>query len=323
MKKFLLFISIIINLYSWELKGTAANLDINSLNLNGNIIWAYQNGEWKTNYPTDNHPTLQTINGGEGFWIYNDITLNDSVKIDNYKWRIGWNLVTPVFENWNLDDKFKNTAPVIWKYDNNKWYLYSKIYTYENTFDTLNIGEGAWVYVPEINIKMNNTPLFCENGKCSKLYTTNTSYNIYLKTNTYNTDLKFAFDLYRYSNNTHYKLAIGPFQINANGITTKEIAVCVEKEGVGGSCKKVDNTTNTFLTYKYGYLGIDSQKIATLFDKSIPNTKEKFSMKIYISGFDINGFKNDNNFGTLGIEGFGTWVSVTNNKSIKFEMEIK
>jgi len=44
---------------------------------------------------------------------------------------------------------------------------------------------------------------------------------------------------------------------------------------------------------------------------------------MYISGFNINGFKKDSNFGTLGIENFGTWVNITNNKSIEFEMEIK
>ena len=323
MKKSILFLTSVIFLNAWQLNGTTKPINITPVDSTDNLIWAYQNGEWKTNFKTDKYPLLTKIDGGEGFWSYSSFYLENDSYNDTYKWKEGWNLVTLIFENWNLEEKFKDNSPAIWTYKNGKWYLYSKVYSYQNTFDTLNKGEGAWVYLPSINIKMNNIPLFCKDGKCSKLYTTDTNYHIYLKTSTYNTDLKFAFDLYRYSNSKHYKLAFGPFEIDGNQIKTSVIPVCVEKEGVGGSCKKVDNTTDTFVTYQNGYIKIDSQKVASLFDKSIPNTKEKFKMKIYIKGFDVNGFKDDADFGTLGIEGFGTWVTVTDNKSIEFEMEIK
>jgi len=321
MKK-LIFLIVNIAIYAWQLKGITYPININSTNNYNNMIWAFQNGQWKTNLLNTKYPILTNIEGGEGFWVYNTYNISNNYKKDTYEWREGWNLVTPVFEKWNMNNKFKGNIPFAWKYQNNKWYLYSPTFTYKNTFNILNIGEAAWVYIPSIDIKMNNTPIFCKDGNCSTLYTTDTAYNIYLKTDTYNTDLKFAFDLYRYSNNTHYKLAFGPFQIDSNGIKTNIIPVCVQKEGVGGSCKKIDNSKDTFLTYSNHYIKINSQKIASLFNKSIPNTKETFLMKIYISGFNVNGFKNDKDFGTLGIEGFGG-VSVTNDKSIEFEMEIK
>ena len=70
------------------------------------------------------------------------------------------------------------------------------------------------------------------------------------------------------------------------------------------------------------YLVIDAQKIAKHFNKTIPNTKEKFLVKFYIQGANLDNFI-DEEFGVLGIEGFGTWVSLHNSKKIEFEMEIK
>jgi hypothetical protein len=96
----------------------------------------------------------------------------------------------------------------------------------------------------------------------------------------------------------------------------------VEKLGVGGSCGIIDNTKETFLTYNNGYLSINAKKIAEHFKKSIPDTKEKFLVKFYIEGFDLNGFTPEN-FGTLGMEGFGTWVSLKNSKKAQFQMELK
>jgi hypothetical protein len=280
--------------------------------------WCYQN-KWKNNFNYGNYPQIKQIQGGEACWVYNTISTN-SEKKDTYQWREGWNFVTPIFQNWNLDDKFRGNALIAWRYINNKWQVYNYNVNGIDNFNTLNIGEGMFVYIPKINAKINTQALFCKNGECSKVITSNKEYKFYLKA-PQNKDIKFALDLFRYSNETHYKLAIGPFKITDNKIDGN-IAVCVEKEGVGGSCGHIDNSNETFLTYNNGYLSIDAQKVANHFNKSIPDTNEKFLVNFYIEGFDLDNFINEN-FGTLGIEGFGTWVSLNNSKKIKFEMELK
>ncbi len=315
-------------LLGWELKGIQGDVNLSELNLSDNIIWAYENGEWKTSYNTSRYTQLRRLTGGMGYWMYKSSNIQTPNQNDNYQWSEGWNLVSPIFEDWNMSEKFKNHALVAWKYENKEWKLYSTIgYFGYTAFNNLTIGEGAWVYLKSIDIKMNNQPIFCENGTCSKIITTNHNYTFSIKTDKFNSDLKFAFDLYRYSNNIHYKLAFGPFQIDQNGIKTENIRVCVQKGNTTDSCKPIDNTNEHFLDYKDGYLFVDAQKIAQSFNRTIPNTKEKFKMKIFIEGFDVAGFKNDQDFGTLGIEdpddSYGVWVKLSNNKSIEFEMEIR
>ncbi len=325
MRKIMIFLSFTIFLFGWELKGIRGDVAIADLNLSRSIIWAYQDGNWTTTDENSKYSKLTNLKGGEGYWIDTDMNIQTGPYInDGYEWQEGWNLVSPVFEKWNMRERFKDKVPFAWKYENGEWklFLLNGINWYRS-FNYVDLNEGVWVYLPKIDIKMNNQPIFCKDGNCSKVNTTDTSYKIYIKIDKYNSDLKFAFDLYRYSNNTHYKLAFGPFQIDSNGVLTENISVCVKKEGKGGSCKSVDNSKDTFLRYEQGYLTVDSQKIAQIFGKTIPSTKEKFKMKIYIEGFDVEGFTADNDFGTLGIEGFGTWVKLTNNKSIEFEMEIK
>lgn len=312
MKKSLLFLNISL-LFGWNMQGFTSPSTPPDVK-----TWCYQN-EWKNNFNYKNYSKIDTIEGGEACWVDNPVNPN-SAKKDTYKWKEGWNFVTPIFENWNLDDKFKGNALIGWRYKNSKWQVYNYTYNGIENFNTLNIGEGMFVYIPEIDAKINTQALFCKSGECSKVTTSNKEYKFYLKA-PQNQDIKFALDLYRYSNNTHYKLAIGPFQILSNKINT-EIPVCVEKEGVGGSCGKIDNTTETFLTYNNGYLTIDAQKVANHFNKSIPNTSEKFLVKFYIEGFNLNNFTNEN-FGTLGIENFGTWVSLKDSKRVEFEMEMK
>ena len=317
MKKAIFLTVFAVILSAWNLQGTVKPININPTTSINNLIWAYQNGEWKTNFKTDKFPILSKIEGGEGFWSYfSDNIVNDSYN-DTYKWKEGWNLVSPVFENWNLEEKFKDNSPAIWTYKNGKWYLYSKFYSYQNTFDTLNKGEGAWVYLPSIDVKINNTPLFCKNGKCSKITTTNTNYEFFIKTKTFNADLKFGFDLYRYSNDTHYYFAIDSFQIDRNGVTTRNLYICVQK-GLDASCKDIDNNVNKIIDYKNGYLIIYAQNIANVFKKSIPSTAEKFSLSLYLQGFNnINNFINTNKFDVY------DEIILSNPKYINIEVEIK
>jgi hypothetical protein len=313
MKKLLLFINTF--LFAWEMQGfTAPTTPPNTK------TWCYQQ-IWKNNFNYGNFEQIIKIEGGEACWTYEKINLNLEKK-DTYNWHEAWNFVTPIFKNWNLDEKFKGHALVAWKYQNKKWKIYYKKYkiTKLENFNNLNIGEGMFVYIPEIDVKINNQPLFCKDGNCSEIITTNRNYKFYLKA-PQNKEIKFAFDLYRYSNNTHYKLAIGPFKIS-NSKINGNIPVCVEKEESGGSCTNINNDNEKILSYNNGYLSIDAQKIANHFNKSIPNTSEKFKVKFYIENFDLPDFTNEK-FGTLGMEGFGTWVNLDNSKKVEFEMELK
>jgi hypothetical protein len=314
MKKILIIISTSL-LFGWNMQGFTATTTPPNIK-----TWCYQNNTWKNNFNYGNFEQINEINGGEACWTHEEINLNLDKK-DTYNWHEGWNFISPVFKNWNLDEKFKGNALVAWKYENGEWKVYyKKPVKGIKSFDNINIGEGMFVYIPKIDVKINNQAIFCKEGICSDVITANKDYKFYLKA-PQNKQIKFAFDLYRYSNNTHYKLAVGPFKIINTNIN-EEIPVCVEKEGIGGSCGEINNISETFLTYINGYLSIDAQKIANHFNKSIPNTSEKFKMKFYIEGFNLANFINEN-FGTLGMEGFGTWVTLNNSKRIEFEMELK
>jgi hypothetical protein len=314
MKKSVIFLNISL-LFAWNMQGFTTQSTPPKTK-----TWCYKNNTWQNNFNYGNFGQITKIDGGEACWTYEKINLN-SKKKDTYNWHEGWNFVTPIYKNWNLDEKFKDNALIAWKYENNEWKIHYK--TPVNgikSFDNLNIGEGMFVYIPKINIKIDNQALFCKDGNCSEIITSNKDYKFYLKA-PQNKEIKFAFDLYRFSNNTHYKLAVGPFKITNNNINGK-IPVCVQKQGTGESCGNIDNSTETFLTYNNGYLSIDAQKITNHFDEQIPNISEKFLMKFYIEGFDLDNFV-DEKFGTLGTENFGTWVSLNNSKSVEFEIEIK
>ena len=305
-------VALCIWLFGWEMNGASGDIKIEQ---SSNIIWWYSDRWHECCYDT---PYLShLIEGGSGYWSYNGTKFHSFTQKINYHWHEGWNFVTPVFKKWNLEHHFKDHAPFIWRYENGHWKLFSKQPHSFPSFSSLEIGEGAWVYLPSIDILMDKIPLFCKDGQCTKIINTSFNYTISIKTNPIK-DLRFAFDLYRYSNQTHYKLAIGPINITHLDET---IPICVAKAG-SEKCRTFNNKTESILTYNKKYLIIDAVKIAKLFDKTIPSSKERFQMTFYIQGIKPKGFIKKA-FGTLGIEGFGTWVSLKDSYMASFEMELR
>jgi len=160
-------------------------------------FWCYKDKKWYNNFNFGNFPQIVEVSGGEACWINGFIDRDLSIKNDTYEWNEGWNFVTPIYEDWNLDDKFKDNAIGL-RYENEEW----KIWNYDvnlSNFSILKIGEGGLFYIPRIDIKINNLPLFCKNGECSKIITKNIDYKFKLKYNGIN-KISFGFNLYRYSN---------------------------------------------------------------------------------------------------------------------------
>jgi len=323
---FALFVGI--NLFGWSLLGLRGDKNLSSMGLGSDdVLWAYQDGSWKSNKNYSDIEQLVKIKGGEGFWSKNDINISQPSIKTGHIWSIGWNMVSPVYNDWNMSKKFDNNESIkyAWRYDQNSWKLYSKKannYGRER-FSSLSIGQGAWIYyMPPTDLYFGSTGIYCDGGSCGTLKTSDNNFLFKIKTDSFASDMKVGFDLYRYSNKTHYKFALGPFKLQQSStyLAPSSIPVCVSKQGVGGSCNKIDSTKK-FAYYQNGFLVIDSQKIASLFGKSIPSSKEKFHLKLYISGFSVNGFAKADDFGTMGVEGFGTaWVTIKNDKAVQFDI---
>ena len=317
-----LYIILLLSVFAcgWELKGSSGTAQIT--NLDNNILWVYRSGTWyECCY--DSEIKTKILYGGEGYWLQKPYSLIPTTKSIKNSWQEGWNLVTPVFDDWDMSEKFRGDVLVGWKYKNGKWLLYGN-YDYPQKFNSVKMGEGVWVYIPKIDIKIDNLPLFCKDGSCSKIINSAMDYKIAFKIDKdeENNEVKFAFDLLRYYNNTHYRLALGPF--TPTNLDTN-ISVCVQKVGSADTGSIINNKQKKILQYKSGYIIIDSQKIAAVFQRNIPQYKEKFLMKIYVEGIHLKGFKKDKAFGELGPEVEGiAHVELTNaNESASFEMEIR
>ena len=328
MRYVIISLASMVYLFGWSLQGFRGDVNVSDMQLSSSdVLWAYQDGKWATTQNISAFEQLHSLKGGEGFWSKNELSLSQPSPHKSISLKPGWNLITPVYNEWNLSQRFDANSSVnfIWGYENG-WKLYSKKddnYGYTK-FDTLSLGEGGWLYyTPAASLYFGSIPIYCKEGNCTTLKTNDSSFLFKIKCDTFGSDLKVGMDLYRYSNDTHYKFAFGPFQISQNSslLSPSPIPVCVDKEGTN-SCKKVASSEK-FAYYKDGYIVIDSQKIASLFDKSIPSTKESFKLKLYISGFLADGFIDSDDFGTIGIENFGTWVTIKNDKAVSFDIDMR
>ena len=132
-------------LYSWEMVGFTSNTTLP----NDVKVWCYKNKQWYNNFNFENFPQVSEAIGGQACWSSESIDRDLDIKNDTYEWSEGWNFVTPIYEDWDLDDKFRGNAFIGWKYENEEW----KIYNYNanlNKFSTLQVGEGAFFISQEL-----------------------------------------------------------------------------------------------------------------------------------------------------------------------------
>jgi hypothetical protein len=122
MKKYILGLIIIGNLYaqdiqleaySWNLVGFANHTDISDLDLtNTDTIWNYDDGNWSF-YKKDftqniGYNKISSLKAGKGFWIYseeNKTISSTNTSLADPIINQGWNLITPIFANWNIEKK--------------------------------------------------------------------------------------------------------------------------------------------------------------------------------------------------------------------------
>jgi len=168
-------------------------------------------------------------------------------------------------------------------------------------------------------IYINGVALDCSNGKCSDIVTSNTSYTFKLQTPS-NANIKLGFELYRYSNKTTYKLAVDTIKIKDAKLENSIFHVCVEKAG-NGACNDVNNSKYHIIEYNKPFLVVNSQNVAKVFNKTIPNTKESFKIDFYVEGVKIEGFIPASKWG-VGMEGFGG-VYLNNPEKAEFKLQIK
>ena len=176
-----------INLFQgWNLIGTyVQSADLNSLNNSSvNIAWKYAGGKWQAfssnatlNALIDKHniEKFTSVNSGEGFWVNStnktSITFSGNPVNSQLQINSGWNLLTLTSNTPLSVDYFKN-ASAIWKWNskNQKWAVYSsdpnlqskiaelvKIGNIE-TFNSINPGEGFWVYAGSDSLLDLQTP---------------------------------------------------------------------------------------------------------------------------------------------------------------------
>lgn len=324
---FLMIYSSILAASEWKMLGAVNTFEVKS---NSKIAWLYRDNIWFTNQKNYSH-FLNKINRGEAYWCYCDNRADfDLAQTQSYaRWHKGWNFVAPIYNEWNLNKKFGSHLKFAWRYGNGIWMLYfpgnENSYNFVN-FDTLSPGEGAWLYIDAVDIFMSGIPVFCENGICSDMEVPTNNYIIKLKSKTGKTGLKIGAVMQRDGSEKIYKFGVGPFSINVDGtIKNERIAVCVESSSSGSDCRK--EPAVKFLDYEDGYVILNGAALANFFIDDKPDIVEKltnttggFKMSIYSEGFDLKDMtSSDEAFGTIGIEGFGTYVKI-GSKRVSFHI---
>jgi len=119
------------------------------------LAWKYKNKKWYAYSNDDKMKKIIQDNNFEmfdesldsGIWIYSKnnkelLSLNLDVNNSNV-YPQGWSLAGANKEINSIDIKCENNNPIIWKYYQNKWLLYSEN---KKDFYSLHKNEGFWIY---------------------------------------------------------------------------------------------------------------------------------------------------------------------------------
>lgn len=169
----------------WNLLGSSYNnITPRDYFYNSQLIWTYDNSAKKWLVLSPNHTLdnlieqeksnlnieiFDTINAGDGFWVYNDIdqtlNINGNIPLDsNISLNYGWNLISSKSFNDLTTKDLTNTSCIetIWNYQDNKWYAYSaqtpikQLLLLANipVLDTISKDMGFWVQTTQ-NCQLN------------------------------------------------------------------------------------------------------------------------------------------------------------------------
>ncbi|MEF3192538.1 MAG: hypothetical protein K6347_08375 [Campylobacterales bacterium] len=250
----------------WNLVGTPESLSSTTLLGTGDHGWAYTTTGWQVITP-DQPSTLQA---GQGVWIkranHAVITLPTSHQLP-LQLRVGWNLASPTQEI-NVTKSFNSDIKVIWKYHAGNWLLYAPAYSLKgySTFDTLHVGEGAWIYCASTDTKIGSTPIFPVNGTFTSFSQPHTAsidqlYNISLSLDTSRNSYPLTFNLglnIKKSTGTTLDIVFVEASINSNGTLTQPVSTRILKSNAGGIATR--NITSP-LSLKDGVLSINTKAV--------------------------------------------------------------
>lgn len=165
--------------------------DKNFRNPDIKVIFFNDYGKWyyySSNIELKDYPKKYNIPAGKGFWIYSkkdmvltrekDVYDNNGTVNENFILNKGWNLVGSTYRI-DLENKslFNNpNTPVIFTYDNNKWFYYSnKVKVNLPRIKSISPNRGFWVYsTKHINltrqIKLNDNNITALNNESNESY---------------------------------------------------------------------------------------------------------------------------------------------------------
>lgn len=122
------------------------------------MIWRYRNGSWAVYPPHSPYPTIQSIDAGEGFWVYSKnepkqiLTAWRNFLQYNYNdssFRTltrGWRVYASDLNASVLIDKFLNhRISIAWYYRDGKWYTTNENMPYKS-FQAIDSGLSFWIY---------------------------------------------------------------------------------------------------------------------------------------------------------------------------------
>jgi len=315
---------------SWNLIGTAKNLNISELNLSkDDIIWQYKNKKWLSNQDTNNqYGQVSNFDANDGFWLYSTTDKNIIIENNGINFTsiaTGWNLYSPSSDidlNKDINSSF---TPIIWGYKNGEWKLFNPLNIYKNTkYSPLTIikkGEGVWVY----NYKI-NTPKLIRKTTDNLEDIWNISFKINKDIDYNNLDIGVKFLKYESDGTPD----IGKFICHnlsiEKGIISKPDTILIEGIGDSGSTtdtydknwkpQLLDNTillNDNIITINLA----DIMKSQVVVKES--TFKAKTTYKIFITSNNENLIQNG-----VEIEEFELkYLNLNNTKGIIGEMEIK